>query len=168
MVGRVAEHVPKRRNPIGMDIPAHDRWLSVPICITCWLISIECTAQDWLRLFRGAHDRHRAEDREAAKVVRFRCDGCDRPMRVNGEAVRHWRGEIALTDRVCCKRCLTIARNRRTNASRKVEHAPKRCINPKCRKLFVPKRADAATCSNTCRQAMHRKRHRPRGRRKAS
>jgi hypothetical protein len=31
------------------------------------------------------------------------------------------------------------------------------CI--RCSRSFMPKRADAVTCSNKCRQALHRKRH---------
>jgi predicted nucleic acid-binding Zn ribbon protein len=33
----------------------------------------------------------------------------------------------------------------------------RRC--PACKKSFIPKRADARTCSNKCRQALHRRNH---------
>jgi hypothetical protein len=43
--------------------------------------------------------------------------------------------------------------------SRRVHHEQIAC--PVCKRLFVPKRAEAKTCSNRCRQRAHRERNRP-------
>jgi len=43
----------------------------------------------------------------------------------------------------------------------RVEHKPTTCIA--CGQMFVPKRADAVTCSNRCRQSRHRARRKPSG-----
>jgi predicted nucleic acid-binding Zn ribbon protein len=48
------------------------------------------------------------------------------------------------------------ARYKANNERRKVRHDPMNCSA--CGRSFVPKRTDAVTCSNRCRQALHRQR----------
>jgi hypothetical protein len=57
----------------------------------------------------------------------------------------------------CTAPARRLARNERNKLRRRVEHEPMICI--RCGESFVPKGADAVTCSNRCRQAMHRKRN---------
>ena len=47
-----------------------------------------------------------------------------------------------------------LARNEANKLRRRVVHKRQRC--EACRKWFMPKRSDAKTCSNTCRQAQFR------------
>lgn len=54
--------------------------------------------------------------------------------------------------------CQRAVRNQRNKLRRRVKHEPMTCIE--CGREFLPKRADAQTCSNRCRQAQHRKRPR--------
>jgi hypothetical protein len=57
----------------------------------------------------------------------------------------------------CCDVCQRADRLQRNKLRRRVEHAPINCIV--CDHEFVPKRADAQTCSNKCRQTLHRQRN---------
>jgi hypothetical protein len=58
--------------------------------------------------------------------------------------------------------CSNACRRKRANALRKVEHETRPCAV--CGEHFEPKRADAVTCSNRCRQKAHRQRaNRPSG-----
>jgi predicted nucleic acid-binding Zn ribbon protein len=54
----------------------------------------------------------------------------------------------------CCTDCGCAHRYRRNNLRRRVKPEPTTCIQ--CGELFAPRRADAQTCSNKCRQALHR------------
>jgi hypothetical protein len=93
---------------------AHDRWLRVPICISCWLGS-------------NVH---------SADIDRFRCEGCNRPMRVKWS-----HRSLYHSERVCCRECWRKMTNRRESERCKVVQTSKRCANPKCRKSFTPTRA---------------------------
>jgi len=139
MVGRLI-HIPA--------IP-RDKIISVPICLTCWLIDIECDSV-------SMRDRHGWERHSVKHIERFRCEGCGRPMRVH----RPWMRWLYHTERVCSTACLKPAANKRARERRRVEHKPRRCAV--CGVLFVPTRSDQKTHSNKCRQALHRKRHRKR------
>ena len=80
---------------------------------------------------------------------RARCLNCGRPLRIYS---------LSLTTRACCFDCRRQAKNKRNAERRRVRHEPMTCIE--CGRAFTPKRADAVTCSNRCRQAQHRKRER--------
>lgn len=110
-------------------------WVRVPICLLCTLDAIKL----WGR--RGASFY------SAPQWLRTRCLNCERPIRIYGHS---------LNARTCCADCQRAVRNERNKLRRRVEHAPMICI--KCGDPFVPKRADALTCSNRCRQALHRER----------
>jgi hypothetical protein len=64
----------------------------------------------------------------------------------------------SLNARSCCADCKRLAKNQRNKLRRRVKHAPITCIE--CGRSFIPKRDDAVTCSNRCRQAQHRERAR--------
>jgi hypothetical protein len=113
-----------------------EEYLRVPICLTCWLLTLRDRA--WHNDLR-----------------RFRCAACARPMRIYHPS--WWCHEPHLTERVCCADCLRKANNERARLRRRVRHDEIVC--QRCGGLFVPKRSDAVTCSNRCRQALHRQRH---------
>jgi hypothetical protein len=72
---------------------------------------------------------------------------------------RHWcgRGWAAVPRRIIlCPDCRQLERNQRNNERRRVRPTPMTCVQ--CGGTFTPKRADALTCSNKCRQAAHRAR----------
>jgi hypothetical protein len=143
------------------DDALYDRSLRVPICICCWLVTLERRAIDHMclgirtkgsnpRLPRGnRHRRHIMEARAVAQYIRFHCDGCARPMRMYQDELPP-RGK-----RVCCERCLHRAYYKR---HRKVEQRPRRCAV--CRATFIPTRSDQVTHSAACRQKLYRLRHR--------
>jgi len=92
---------------------------------------------------------------------RTRCLNCRRPLRLQPPSGRVWvNWRSSLNERCCCRDCQRAVRNKRNTERRRVEHAPRRCANPACGKTFIPKRDDAVTCSNRCRQALHRERQR--------
>jgi predicted nucleic acid-binding Zn ribbon protein len=68
--------------------------------------------------------------------------------------------------RVCCDDCRRCMLNARARARRRVRHEPMNCAV--CGRPFTPKRSDAVTCSNTCRQSLHRQRHQPAKKRSAN
>jgi hypothetical protein len=109
-----------------------DRWVRVPVCLFCTLDAM-------LGPFHSEPRYHRA-----------RCRNCGRPLRL------HWMPSLAA--QTCCDDCQRLATNKRNAERRRVTHAPMTCIE--CGRQFIPKRADAVTCSNRCRQAQHRKRER--------
>jgi hypothetical protein len=129
-------------------------WVRVPVCLSCHL---DALAENERRPF--SLERH---------YWRGRCRNCDRPIRI----ALDWYGTPSppsLNAQTCCTTCARLAKNKRNAERRRVEHAPIRCANPACGKLFTPKRDDATTCSNKCRQALHRERKRAeRGRVKQS
>jgi hypothetical protein len=109
-----------------------ERWLTVPICVACWLLTV--------RRFVG-------------DIERFRCEGCGRPMRARLPYRR-----LHHTERCCCEDCQRLTTNTRARERRRrVQHSEIAC--EVCGKDFVPTRSDARTCSNTCRQKRHRQAH---------
>jgi hypothetical protein len=124
----------------GWHRPRHRRF---PICIDCWLDRIAATY--W-----------RYSDRYLDRGVdyqRLRCASCGRPMRVR---LKRWHPYLA--EQVCCSDCARKLANARARTRRRVQHEQEVC--EACGKSFVPKRSDAKTCSNACRQRLHRERHR--------
>jgi hypothetical protein len=85
-------------------------------------------------------------------VKRCRCEACGRPLRV--KRARVWYQ----TERVCCDDCRRSMLNARARARRRVRHEQIDCAV--CGELFTPKRNDAVTCSNRCRQRLFRQRAR--------
>ena len=110
-------------------------WLRIPICLLCTLDAI--TYWPSRRNSDGWYSSPRWH--------RARCLNCSRPIRIYGHS---------LNARTCCADCQRAVRNRRNKVRRRVRHAPMICIA--CGRSFVPKRADAQTCSNRCRQFLHR------------
>jgi hypothetical protein len=122
--------------------------LTAPICLLCSLTDIK------LRRWRGCDAYH-----EQPQWHRTRCLNCGRPLRIQlpfGRYLENWRP--SLNERCCCRDCQRAVRNKRNAERRRVEHQPMTCIE--CGRSFIPKRDDAVTCSNRCRQAQHRKRAR--------
>jgi hypothetical protein len=107
-------------------------YLRVAICLLCTLDAIKL----W-RFTKGTLGIYDKPDWQ-----RTRCLNCKRLIRTHGR-------------RTCCEDCHRLARNRQNAVRRRVEHEPVRCAV--CRQPFAPKRADAITCSNRCRQALHRR-----------
>jgi len=52
--------------------------------------------------------------------------------------------------------CSDACERERINARRRVRHRPRACES--CGESFIPTRSDAATCSDRCRQRLHRSR----------
>jgi hypothetical protein len=117
--------------------PGIERRLRVPICLRCWLVSMT------------------PSHRKSEGIARFRCEACHRPMRVWRPP--WWTGGLHRTQRVCCDDCRRSLFNARARERRRVRHEPMHCAV--CERPFTPKRNDAVTCSNTCRQSLHRQRH---------
>jgi hypothetical protein len=84
---------------------------------------------------------------EYTQWTRLRCRNCGRLIRVGAR-------RPPLTAQICCDDCRALAILKRNAERRRVVHEPQTCIH--CGESFMPKRADAATCSNKCRQATHR------------
>ena len=87
------------------------------------------------------------------EVWRHRCEGCGRPMRV----VTRQFHRLPLREHCCCADCLHKVTLRRANERRRVRHYEMAC--EVCGEMFVPKQSTAKTCSNRCRQKLHRERH---------
>jgi hypothetical protein len=114
---------------VDWKINKHD-CLQMPICLLCSLDGIE-----W---WPGRY--------HTPSWHRVRCLNCDRPMRVYGHP--------PFRPTTCCTDCGQAHRYRRNNQRRRINPEPVICIE--CGRF--PRRADAKTCSNRCRQAQHRKR----------
>jgi hypothetical protein len=136
--------IPARYHPVVGLVREHDKWLRVPICVTCWLVDLQSSTGRRI-------DPHEHQALLVENVRRQRCLGCGRPLRLYRD-----RALYLVSHQVCCCDCLHRRRNDRNNARRRVHHQKIRC--PVCRKMFMPKRSDARTCSNTCRQQLFRKR----------
>ena len=119
------------------------QWLRVPICLLCWLTEIRGAGRWW---------------GWTAGYERLRCLGCGRPMRVKGPETYHRRYELFINERCCCDDCLRKVTNERARLRRRVIHKDTTC--EVCGKTFTPKRSDAVTCSNKCRQRLFRLNHR--------
>jgi hypothetical protein len=120
----------------------------IPICLLCTLDAIKL----WGRRGGTWYD--------GPKWRRTRCLNCLRPIRVYPQARNKFstRPLLSFNSQFCCDDCRRVVKNERNNLRRRVGHEPRACA--KCRKSFMPKRADAVTCSGRCRQAMHRERER--------
>jgi predicted nucleic acid-binding Zn ribbon protein len=131
----------------GAPVPEHYAWLRVPICLTCWLMQMQLD-------IRARFGATRDELRWLDGLARFRCAGCGRAMRrwLWDRSRRHSDGQ-----RVCCDDCRRSMLNARARARRRVRHESMNCAV--CGRSFTPTRSDAVTCSNTCRQKLHRQRH---------
>ena len=116
----------------------HPYWVRVPICLLCTL--------DAIALWRYPNSRESWYP--SPHWHRTRCLNCERPIRVYGNS---------LNARTCCADCQRAVRNERNNLRRRVQHKPMTCSE--CGRSFLPKRSDAVTCSNACRQKFHRQRH---------
>jgi hypothetical protein len=121
----------------GRKVSKH-YWPRVPICLLCTLNEVIKLRTTDGATFYIPPRWHRA-----------RCLNCGRPLRIYS---------LSLTTRACCFDCRRQAKNKRNAERRRVRHEPMTCIE--CGRAFTPKRADAVTCSNRCRQAQHRKRER--------
>jgi len=122
------------------------RWRRVPICLRCWLVNMTPSRRkSWI------------DDRTwfAKSVKRCRCEACGRPLRVYRGL---YRRDLYHTERVCCDDCRRSMLNARARARRRVRHEQIDCAV--CGELFTPKRNDAVTCSNRCRQRLFRQRAR--------
>lgn len=141
LVERFVEHIPSRINALGMRTVARDCHALVPICLCCWLVNIAATNAN-----EPIDDRH--------EVRRCHCESCGRPLRVIAHKWkrRHWR----LRDRCCCEACFRKVSNQRANARRRVCHDLVAC--EACGEMFTPRQSTARTCSNRCRQKLHRER----------
>jgi hypothetical protein len=160
-VWRFVEHIPQFKDGIGQLIPAHDRKLTVPICLHCWLIDI--TAQHaqsvrlFLRGFKPSHHLDRAGPAEFFHVLRrLRCEHCERPIRT--DRLSRYSSRLALSDRCCCTDCLRKATLHQANERRRVRHQDIACVV--CGEMFTPRQSTAKTCSNVCRQRLFRRQQR--------
>jgi hypothetical protein len=158
LVGRWSHHTPASYSGIGTHIPAHDHWLDVPICLSCWLQDI---ATPWWGNMRGLSLRGRDWEGPVSvptrELRRHRCEGCSRPMRIEVPESRRWSSRgLSLRERCCCAQCLRQATLRRANERRRVRHAEMACAA--CGEMFIPTQSTAKTCSNRCRQKLHRER----------
>jgi len=136
----------------GRPVPEFYDRRRVPICLTCWLINLQCDALSWTRDGLGG-DQHENELLQSEEIRRLRCLGCGRPLRVDHPR-RYSRG-LHLSEQVCCRDCARVTSNQRNRLRRRVEHAKVKCAI--CKKPFIQKRSDAKTCSNRCRQKMFRR-----------
>src|SRR5262249_25673172 len=106
----------------------------VPICLLCTLDEI---CSPWWRTKAG--------DYETPRWHRTRCLNCSRSIRIYG---------YSLNARTCCEDCRRAVRLERNKIRRRVGPRERQCA--RCGELFISKRTDALTCSNKCRQALHR------------
>jgi hypothetical protein len=156
-VTRRTVHIPAGTGPIFGPHPAWDRWLTVPICVTSWLVETERLGdRDAGRLLFG-RDRHQAELFHLDGLERFRCEGCGRPMR--RQRPTYWHRSLHPTERVCCADCRRAMLNARARERRRARHDEIIC--EACGEAFVPTRADARFCGNACRQRTFRRGRRP-------
>jgi hypothetical protein len=131
----------------------NERFVRVPICLLCTLDDIK------LRHVPGGDAYYQEPD-----WFRARCRNCDRPLRLHRPSRIHsWFSLYgirlpwapSLNAQTCCADCERLAKNKRNKLRRRVQREPMTCIE--CGRSFIPKRDDAVTCSNRCRQAQHRK-----------
>ena len=78
------------------------------------------------------------------------CEYCSRP--VVRQRYRRYKQHA-----FCCNRCESGYYSRKQSERRAASRTDMACIT--CGDLFTPKRSDAVTCSNKCRQKMYRAEH---------
>lgn len=113
-------------------------WQYAPSCLICTLTDME--PRFW------SDPDH--PDYGTETCIRRRCLNCGRPLRL------YSRRQLPLTMQTCCGDCQRAMKNKRNKLRRRVKHEPITCIQ--CGRSFLPKRSDALTCSNACRQQHHR------------
>ena len=120
----------------------------VPTCAGC---AHELARQLWRRL--AAEDRR--EGRRPDRALQLQVEALPDTMQcvVCGREVA-WRGAPPSRIVLCSSEC----QRDRENAPRRVRHGPRVCANPECGKTFTPTRSNARTCSDRCRQRVHRMR----------
>jgi hypothetical protein len=111
-----------------------------------WQVCVPC---DRKRQRREAERYGRSREAYALPDLQQPCPACGRPMFFRGCV---WR-PVA-----CGYECAARAKIAKQLAQRRVEPQPKQCVS--CGKSFTPKRADAVTCGNACRQRLFRLNHR--------
>jgi predicted nucleic acid-binding Zn ribbon protein len=109
------------------------RFPRIDLCLLCSLL------EPWRAGLSAPSRRQCMLDGHAARGL---CE-CGRLMRVIG--CYHVRRSV-----FCSPRCQQVNANKR----RRIRHGAIACTV--CNEVFVPKRADAKTCSNRCRQAAFR------------
>lgn len=140
----------KEYHPAGIWWPpGRLRRVPAPVCLLCWLKILRERAES-----ERSESEYSFHDRE--KLLRLRCAGCKRPMRVlvNKRHSRRHKRTITLRQRTCCGACYEEAQRQRLNAIRRVQHEEIDC--EVCGNAFVPTKSTALTCSNTCRQKKFR------------
>jgi hypothetical protein len=141
-MGNRRVHIAAYQHPLGMHVKAHNKIVRVPICIHCSLTSEDGSVY-WRKRCLMEEITHRG-----------RCLGCARPMRLRLRG--RWHRLRKLTDRTCCDDCRRTAVRHYDRERHRVKHEPRPCAA--CGNEFTPKRSDAITCSNRCRQRAFRQR----------
>ena len=121
---------PGRPSPFGR-VPDGHTSVAVPVCVDCTL----------------------SDDIEQRTQQLRRCKGCGRVMRHFPSAYGWPR-----FPRVCSWACAYMVKLARSKVVRRVERFTEICDG--CGERFVPKRSDARTCGNRCRQRVFRERRR--------
>jgi hypothetical protein len=106
MVGRA--YCKKLHAPRGTVGDASYLWVRVPICLSCWLIGLQLRSETRLFSWQQHVEQHERELRMVEGIIRRRCLGCGRPMRIHRSA--------NLTFQVCSKDCERKMRNERNRA----------------------------------------------------
>jgi predicted nucleic acid-binding Zn ribbon protein len=136
-------------------VAEHDEWLRVPICLRCWLVKMTLSRprdnSRFVTLLWSEKSGRVSWSWRAESVKRCRCEACGRPLRLYRDLYQYH------TQRVCCDDCRRSMLNARARVRRRVRHQQIDCAV--CGEPFTPKRNDAVTCSNRCRQKLHRQRH---------
>jgi hypothetical protein len=128
----------KRRG--GISTASRLGFSSVPLCVNCSII---------LGATRNYGNRwHHQDDRGQ----HTRCEGCNRPIRTRTWQLR-WKWFV---ERTCCDECEAKVYRGKDRERHRVKHDTIRCVV--CGEMFTPRRRDARTCSNRCRQTEHRRR----------
>jgi hypothetical protein len=122
---------PGRPSPFGR-VPDGHASVAVPVCLDCTL----------------------SDDIEQRTQRLRRCKGCGRVMRHFPSA----DGGLLRFPRVCSWACAYMVKLACSKVVRRVERFTEICDG--CGERFVPKRSDARTCSNRCRQRVFREQRR--------
>jgi hypothetical protein len=130
---------------IPPEAPVRIRWILVHVTKFRFVVTKRLHLPVCLRCARRNYGR---------AVTRLHpCEGC-------GRKIGACEPEPLLSGaylRTCCEACKRLLDLKRSRERRRLVPEPMVCIQ--CGKTFTPKRADAVTCSNRCRQAQHRRRN---------